>query len=225
MSTTHLQIVMLQLLEMIMPSSESISSNVPLHSNFALRRGKHKSNDRRFLCHLEGCDLAFARLYELDRHKRSVHGEGQQFPCPKAGCRFSILGVKGPFGRKDKLRDHINNVHPDIDLLSIPELVQAPRPTTLPTTGNKRTRDELDQRGSMSGQSHKRKRISSAKSDSVKIQESSDIELKYLRGMIEELREENRQREERHERELEDLKDQNRWLRKVIEDVLKKPGA
>lgn len=53
-----------------------------------------KDHDRRFLCDMEGCSLAFTRAYELDRHKKAVHGEGQRFPCPKPGCKFSIHGPK-----------------------------------------------------------------------------------------------------------------------------------
>ena len=91
-----------------------------------------------------------------------------------------------------------------------------------PAIGNQLMEGEPNSPGSTMGQSHKRKRIASAKSGTVEAHEPADTELKRLRRMLEELREENRQREERHERDLEDLKDQNRWLRKVIEDFVQK---
>jgi hypothetical protein len=174
---------------------------------------------------VEGCNLAFSRAYELDRHKKDVHGEGQGFPCPKLGCKFSIHGPQGPFGRKDKLKDHINNIHPDIDLASIPGLQQPSRPTTHSAADKQKAEDRPNSRGSTTTQPRKRGRISSVESSSSEAQEFSDTEVKRLRRMLEELREENRQMKDRHERETEDLKDQNRWLRKMFEEAMKRTGG
>jgi hypothetical protein len=196
---------------------------LPPNANYLPNSEKPKDHSRRFPCDVEGCKLAFTRAHDLDRHKKAVHGEGQRFPCPKSGCKFSTHGHKGPFGRKDKLRDHINNVHPDIDLNTVPGLQQLPRPAMPPATGKQTTEGEPNSRISTTAQSRKRGRGSTESSSEV--QESSDTEIKRLKRMFEQLREENRQREERHERELEDLKDQNRWLRNLIDDIMTRPGG
>lgn len=151
-----------------------------------------------------------------------MHGEGKRFPCPKSPCKYSAHGSKGPFGRKDKLRDHIKNVHLDVDLASIPELQQLPRPARLPIGSEQRVEDEPESRISMTAPSRKRGRNSSAESSDSEAQESSDTEVKRLRRMVEELREEKRQTGEKHMRELEDLKEEKQRLWKMVEDLMRR---
>ncbi|KAH8665164.1 hypothetical protein BGZ60DRAFT_64500 [Tricladium varicosporioides] len=185
---------------------------------------KVKDHSRRFLCNVKGCNLSFTRAYELNRHKKTVHGEGQRFPCPKPSCKFSMQGQRGPFRRKDKLRDHINNVHPDIDLASMSRHQQLLRATTHHDAGKETGEHEPNTRDAVCIQPCKRGRASFEGTTS-EAQESSDTELNHLRRTLEELREENRQMQEKHVREVEDLKDQNQWLRKMFEEVMKRTGG
>jgi hypothetical protein len=179
---------------------------------FPFRYKKSKSNDRLFLCDIGRCGKKFNRQYELARHKSVVHDKGPRFPCPIPDCRFSTLGAKGPFGRKDNLRAHIRNTHPEIDLLSIEGLQQAPFSVSQPDTDNKLIEnEELGSQDSVARLCQKRKHIFSTINDNEEAQESSCTESKRLCGMIENLREVIRQREEdlqrlrRVERELADL--------------------
>ncbi len=57
------------------------------------------------LCTQPGCTYGFpfAKKGDLDRHLASKHGIGRLFKCPQREC----LRHSRPFGRKDKLREHM----------------------------------------------------------------------------------------------------------------------
>jgi hypothetical protein len=59
------------------------------------------------LCTVKGCKnkMPFAKLGDLERHKASVHKIGRMFKCPRSDCPRHV----NPFGRKDKLNEHIRN--------------------------------------------------------------------------------------------------------------------
>ena len=57
------------------------------------------------------CEKSFATDYDLRRHRKCVHDEGESLYCNEAGCPRSRNGTKGPFKRKDKLAEHYKNLH------------------------------------------------------------------------------------------------------------------
>ncbi|KUJ06586.1 uncharacterized protein LY89DRAFT_406326 [Mollisia scopiformis] len=58
-------------------------------------------------CTQPGCPYRrpFPRKGDLDRHLASKHGIGRLFRCPRLDCPRH----RRPYGRKDKLRDHVND--------------------------------------------------------------------------------------------------------------------
>lgn len=59
------------------------------------------------------CGRSFGRPFDLKRHgKKHVPGP-KKFGCPSEGCRYT--GAMG-FTRKDKMKDHVKNMHLDIDV-------------------------------------------------------------------------------------------------------------
>lgn len=58
------------------------------------------------------CGKTYSRLSELKRHEKKHLPGAKKFDCPSNGCRYT--GAMG-FLRKDKMRDHVRNMHPEID--------------------------------------------------------------------------------------------------------------
>lgn len=70
-------------------------------------------------CDYPGCKKAgkvFKRIYDLDRHKNTIHNQRWKILCPVTGCPKA---KKKPFTRLDKLRAHIKD-HGDSSYLSCP---------------------------------------------------------------------------------------------------------
>ena len=65
---------------------------------------------KRFQCMQLGCEAAFARKADRDRHRACVHekSENKKYPCPEANC--SRTGGSA-FTRKDHLMEHLRNYH------------------------------------------------------------------------------------------------------------------
>lgn len=69
----------------------------------------HFGGPGRYHCAENGCNFATHRWSELKRHYMRLHCRSRTlFPCPVIGCEDG--GMNG-FGRKDKLKSHLNNVH------------------------------------------------------------------------------------------------------------------
>ena len=60
----------------------------------------------RFFCFIRGCDTTCNRLGDLRRHYEAQH-QSPKFKCPVGGC----YRMENPFTRKDKLREHLRNIH------------------------------------------------------------------------------------------------------------------
>lgn len=67
-------------------------------------------NDKKSICNFQGCQKAFSRVSDLQRHVKTIHLKSELFWCPVAECSRS-LGGKQPFPRKDKRLDHLLKVH------------------------------------------------------------------------------------------------------------------
>ena len=65
---------------------------------------------KKFACTKPGCNSAFARKADRDRHYECVHNktENKKFPCEVKGC--SRVGDQC-FTRKDHLMEHLRNYH------------------------------------------------------------------------------------------------------------------
>ena len=62
------------------------------------------------------CQKTFGRLSDLKRHAAKHCAGPRKFNCPATGCRYK--GDKG-FTKKDKMKDHVKNKHPGIDVRSL----------------------------------------------------------------------------------------------------------
>jgi hypothetical protein len=65
---------------------------------------------KKSFCAFLGCQRAFSRDSDLQRHVKTVHLKSEVFWCPVAGCSRA-LGANHPFPRKDKRKDHFLKVH------------------------------------------------------------------------------------------------------------------
>ena len=71
-------------------------------------RAHYKVGDR-YYCLEPHCSATFGSWMDLRRHTNVRHCTTvQRFPCDVPGCKYG--GTNG-FKRKDKLRDHVKNVH------------------------------------------------------------------------------------------------------------------
>ena len=64
----------------------------------------------RFVCLMPGCSTSCSRANDLDRHYKAQHqslGLQPEFKCHVEGCHRK----ENPFNRKDKLREHLRNIH------------------------------------------------------------------------------------------------------------------
>lgn len=64
----------------------------------------------RFVCLMPGCPTTCSRANDLDRHYKAQHqspGLKPEFKCQVEGCNRKEI----PFNRKDKLREHLRNIH------------------------------------------------------------------------------------------------------------------
>lgn len=64
----------------------------------------------RFVCLMPGCPTTCSRANDLDRHYKAQHqspGLKPEFKCHVEGCNRKEI----PFTRKDKLREHLRNIH------------------------------------------------------------------------------------------------------------------
>ena len=68
----------------------------------------------RFTCPV--CKKTYARSSDLKRHAAKHRTGPREFSCPATGCPYK--GDKG-FTRKDKMKDHVKNMHPEIDARSL----------------------------------------------------------------------------------------------------------
>jgi hypothetical protein len=116
----------------------------------------------------------------------------------------------------------MKNIHQDIDLASVPELQQALAQGKQQTRNVKRAVDEADSQNLRVSPSRKRRRDRTPESDGSVGQESSEVELKRLRKLIEDMAEEKQQTAEKHERELEDMKTEKRRLWEMVENLMKR---
>ncbi|KAF2875455.1 hypothetical protein BDV95DRAFT_274003 [Massariosphaeria phaeospora] len=66
-----------------------------------------------YRCNDADCSGAtFGRLQDLKRHHRHYHQTPRpEYWCPVYGCSRSVVGRQGAFVRKDKLADHVYNMH------------------------------------------------------------------------------------------------------------------
>ncbi|KAL9600821.1 MAG: hypothetical protein Q9219_002959 [cf. Caloplaca sp. 3 TL-2023] len=74
---------------------------------------EHDQTNRQFPCKVEGCDKAFIREADLDRHGKCHEAGPKSFDCCAARCPRK--GTKG-FWRKDKLKDHLDRKHPELEV-------------------------------------------------------------------------------------------------------------
>lgn len=78
---------------------------------------KHlKKHTRPFKCAHDGCTMEFQYNKDLTRHNLNMHQTGPKvlYCCPLKTCKASNSGGHG-FVRKDNLRRHIKNQHPELD--------------------------------------------------------------------------------------------------------------
>ena len=64
----------------------------------------------RFICLMPGCSTSCSRANDLDRHYKAQHhspGLKPEFNCQVEGCNRREI----PFNRKDKLHEHMRNIH------------------------------------------------------------------------------------------------------------------
>lgn len=66
-----------------------------------------------FICKHKGCEKALRRMGDLQRHMKSHQDGIREYDCPAPKCRRK--GDKG-FYRLDKLKDHLNAKHPEIEV-------------------------------------------------------------------------------------------------------------
>lgn len=62
------------------------------------------------------CQKTYGRLSDLKRHAAKHRTGHREFSCPATWCRYR--GDKG-FTRKDKMKEHVKNMHPEIDIRSL----------------------------------------------------------------------------------------------------------
>lgn len=78
---------------------------------------KHtKYHTKPLSCTFEGCESAFARRQDLERHVSQRHTNKRDgFFCPHPGCSRGErgLGRENGFNRRDHLRQHLRHVHED----------------------------------------------------------------------------------------------------------------
>lgn len=67
----------------------------------------------RYLCNWPGCDSAFSRTADRDRHVRTIHGNARRYYCSQPGCNKGALFWKG-YTRVDKLQEHMRKKHPGV---------------------------------------------------------------------------------------------------------------
>ena len=70
----------------------------------------NNSGPDRFVCLMPGCPVTCSRVGDLDRHYMARHqspGLKPEFKCHVEGCNRK----ENPFTRKDKLREHLRNIH------------------------------------------------------------------------------------------------------------------
>jgi len=69
-----------------------------------------KHTSKKFKCDFDGCNSAFARKADRDRHKFCVHNKGtsEKKDCPEESC--TRKGEHG-FTRTDHLTEHLRNFH------------------------------------------------------------------------------------------------------------------
>jgi hypothetical protein len=63
-------------------------------------------SETRIPCEIDGCDVDFARLADMQRHVREHHRS--PLLCPQPGCDWR--GAR----RKTRLENHLQKVHPEI---------------------------------------------------------------------------------------------------------------
>ena len=64
----------------------------------------------RFVCLMPDCSTTCSRANDLDRHYKAQHqspGLKPEFKCQVEGCNRKEI----PFNRKNKLREHMRNIH------------------------------------------------------------------------------------------------------------------
>ena len=59
------------------------------------------------------CAKSFGRPSDLKRHAKKHSPGASWFKCPSEGCDFK------PFSRKDKMRCHVRNKHPEMDARTV----------------------------------------------------------------------------------------------------------
>jgi len=64
-------------------------------------------------CDWPECTRSFRRQSDLVRHRDTIHQKKKKFWCTAPGCNRSESygGLKRPFPRKDKLNEHVRNIH------------------------------------------------------------------------------------------------------------------
>jgi len=80
---------------------------VPIKIGFVLDNG-------RLSCSKPSCTRTFARVSDLKRHMKTIHGHSPQFWCRHADCRRSSSYQKAssrPFTRRDKRDEHERKIH------------------------------------------------------------------------------------------------------------------
>ncbi|KAL8857791.1 MAG: hypothetical protein Q9178_005691 [Gyalolechia marmorata] len=71
------------------------------------------SRNADFPCSVPDCDKAFGRKGDLQRHLKSHQSGPRSYNCVADGC--PRRGMKG-FWRRDKLKDHLDRKHPEIEV-------------------------------------------------------------------------------------------------------------
>jgi len=85
-------------------------------------------HEGRYKCQATPCQKlqAFPTLSDLNRHRKSVHGEGTLLFCKVSTCKHVKGGAKKGFARLDNWREHMRREHPSLDMESNPlKLVEA----------------------------------------------------------------------------------------------------
>ncbi|OAL52875.1 hypothetical protein IQ07DRAFT_344733 [Pyrenochaeta sp. DS3sAY3a] len=88
-------------------SVSAASENKPVAEASSATMGSILFNGK-FKCTEVACaNKTFGRRAELQRHHATIHAVEKWFWCPVPSCSRS----KEPFARKDKLADHVRNIH------------------------------------------------------------------------------------------------------------------